>query len=152
MFIVDLAVPRDVEPEVSRLDDVYVYTVDDLGKIVQSGTESRQAAVTQAEAIIENHVRDFDGWLRTRAAVPVIQSLRTRADGLRQFELERARKLLARGEAPEKVLEQLSVALTNKFLHAPVSALHQAAAAHDNDDERARLVALLSRFYARGEH
>jgi len=130
---------------------VYVYTVDDLGKIVQSGTESRQAAVAQAETIIESHVRDFDGWLRTRAAVPVILGLRMRADELRQYELERARKLLARGETPDKVLEQLSLALTNKFLHAPVSALHHASG-NDNDDERARLVALLSRFYTRAEH
>ncbi len=151
MFIVDLAVPRDVEPEVARLDDVYVYTVDDLGKIVQSGTESRQAAVAQAEAIIESRVRDFDTWLRTRAAVPIIQGLRTRADELRIYELERARKLLARGESPEAVLEQLSQALTNKFLHAPVAALHQASG-QDNDDERARLVALLSRFYSSSDH
>jgi glutamyl-tRNA reductase len=151
MFIVDLAVPRDVEPEVARLDDVYVYTVDDLGKIVQTGTESRQAAVAQAESIIETRVRDFDGWLRTRAAVPVIQGLRTRADELRLFELERARKMLARGEPADAVLEQLSQALTNKFLHAPVAALHQAST-QDNDDERARLVALLSRFYSRSDH
>ena len=151
MFIVDLAVPRDVEPEVARLDDVYVYTVDDLGKIVHSGAASRQAAVAQAEAIIESRVRDFDTWLRTRAAVPVIQGLRSRADELRTYELERARKLLARGESPEAVLEQLSQALTNKFLHAPVAALHQASG-QDNDDERARLVALLSRFYSQSDH
>jgi len=151
MFIVDLAVPRDVEPEVARLDDVYVYTVDDLGKIVQSGSESRQAAVAQAEAIIESRVRDFDTWLRTRAAVPVIQGLRNRADELRAHELERARRLLARGESPEAVLEQLSQALTNKFLHAPVAALHQVSG-QDSDDERARLVALLSRFYSSSDH
>ena len=151
MFIVDLAVPRDVEPEVARLDDVYVYTVDDLGKIVQSGSESRQAAVAQAEAIIESRVRAFDTWLRTRAAVPVIQGLKSRADELRVYELERARKLLARGAAPDAVLEQLSQALMNKFLHAPVAALHQASG-HDNDDERARLVALLSRFYSASDH
>jgi len=82
MFIVDLAVPRDVEPEVSRLDDVYVHTVDDLGRIVQSGSESRQAAVAQAEAIIESRVRDFEEWIKARRAVPVIQDLRTRADAL----------------------------------------------------------------------
>ncbi|MCU0950892.1 MAG: glutamyl-tRNA reductase [Burkholderiaceae bacterium] len=145
MFIVDLAVPRDVEPEVARLDDVYVYTVDDLGEIVRTGTETRQAAVAQAEAIIESRVRDFEGWLKTRATVPVIQGLRARADELRALELDRARKRLAAGESPEAVLEHLATALTNKFLHAPVSALHQTAAA--DDAARDRLIATLSRFY-----
>jgi glutamyl-tRNA reductase len=145
MFIVDLAVPRDVEPEVARLGDVYVYTVDDLGRIVQTGTETRQAAVAQAEAIIESRVRDFESWLRTRAAVPVIQGLRSRADELRALELERARKRLLAGDAPDAVLEQLSHALTNKFLHAPVSALHQSAG--EEEAARDRLIATLSRFY-----
>ena len=150
MFIVDLGVPRDVEPEVARLNDVYVYTVDDLGRIVQTGTETRQAAVAQAEAIIETRVRDFEAWLRTRAAVPAIQGLRTRAEDLRQRELERALKLLAKGEAPAAVLEQLSQALTNKFLHGPVTALHEAA--DEDEAARARLTALLSRFYSNPEH
>ena len=150
MFIVDLAVPRDVEQEVARLQDVYVYTVDDLGKIVATGTESRQAAVAQAEAIIETRVRDFDAWIRTRAAVPVIQGLRSRAETLTAHELERARKLLARGEPPEAVIEQLAQALTNKFLHAPVAALHQSSG--QDEASRAQLVALLSRFYSHPEH
>jgi len=150
MFIVDLAVPRDVEQEVARLQDVYVYTVDDLGQIVATGTESRQAAVAQAEAIIETRVRDFDAWIRTRAAVPVIQGLRSRAETLTAHELDRARKLLARGESPEAVIEQLAQALTNKFLHAPVTALHQSAG--QDEASRAQLVALLSRFYSHPEH
>ena len=145
MFIVDLAVPRDVEPEVARLDDVYVYTVDDLGKIVRSGSESRQAAVAQAEAIIETRVRDFEAWWQARAAVPVIQGLRSRADELRARELDRARRLLARCDAPDAVLEQLSQALMNKFLHAPMSALQEASL--QDEAERARLAALLERFY-----
>jgi glutamyl-tRNA reductase len=150
MFIVDLAVPRDVEPEVARLGDVYVYTVDDLGRIVQTGHEARQAAVSQAEAIIESRVRDFESWMRTRAAVPVIQGLRTRADQLRDHEIERARKRLAAGESPEVVLEHLAQALTNKFLHAPVAALHQSAG--EDDAARERLIAALSRFYTPSEH
>jgi glutamyl-tRNA reductase len=150
MFIVDLAVPRDVEQEVARLEDVYVYTVDDLGRIVATGTESRQAAVAQAEAIIETRVRDFDAWIRGRAAVPVIQGLRNRAETLSAHEIDRAKKLLARGESPEAVIEQLAQALTNKFLHAPVSALHQAAG--QDEASRAQLVALLSRFYSHPEH
>ncbi len=150
MFIVDLAVPRDVEQEVARLEDVYVYTVDDLGRIVATGTENRQAAVAQAEAIIETRVRDFDAWIRTRAAVPVIQGLRSRAESLTAHELERARKMLARGEPPEAVIEQLAQSLTNKFLHAPMSALHQSAG--QDEAARAQLVALLSRFYSQPEH
>jgi len=148
MFIVDLAVPRDVEPEVARLDDVYVHTVDDLGRIVQSGSEARQAAVAQAEAIIESGVRDFEEWIKARRSVPVIQDLRTRADTLRRRELERALKQLARGEAPEAVIEHLSQALTNKFLHDPMSALREAT----EESERARLQALLARFYSSSDH
>jgi len=144
MFIVDLAVPRDVEPEVARLDDVYVHTVDDLGRIVQSGSESRQAAVAQAEAIIESRVRDFEEWIKARRAVPLIQDLRTRADALRRREMDRALKQLARGEAPEVVVEQLSQALTNKFLHDPMSTLRDAG----DDADQARLQALLARFYS----
>jgi glutamyl-tRNA reductase len=147
MFIVDLAVPRDVEPEVARLDDVYVHTVDDLGRIVKSGNETRQAAVAQAEAIIESRVRDFEEWVRARRAVPVIQDLRTRADALRRRELERALKQLARGEAPEVVIEHLSQALTNKFLHDPMSTLREAG----DNAEHQRLHALLARFYSQSD-
>ncbi len=145
IVVIDLAVPRDVEPEVARLQDVYLYTVDDLGRIVQVAAESRQAAVAQAEAIIESRVRDFEAWLSSRATVPVIRELRNRADELRARELERARRLLARGTAPEAVLAQLSHALTNKFLHAPISLLNDAASAPD--DERRKQIELLARFY-----
>jgi glutamyl-tRNA reductase len=148
MFIVDLAVPRDVEPEVARLDDVYVHTVDDLGRIVQSGSETRQAAVAQAEAIIESGVRDFEEWIKARRAVPVIQDLRNRADALRRRELDRALKRLAKGESPEAVIEQLSQALTAKFLHDPMSALRDAT----EEAERTRLQALLARFYSGSDH
>ena len=148
MFIVDLAVPRDVEPEVARLDDVYVHTVDDLGRIVQSGSESRQAAVAQAEAIIESGVRDFEEWIKARRSVPVIQDLRQRADALRRRELERALRQLSKGDSPEAVIEHLSQALTNKFLHDPMSALREAT----EDSERARLQVLLARFYSSSDH
>jgi len=144
MFIVDLAVPRDVEPEVARLDDVYVHTVDDLGKVVASGNDTRHAAVAQAEAIIESRVRDFEEWIRIRRAVPTIQDLHGRADALRTRELRRALKLLAKGESPERVIEQLSHALTNKFLHDPVSALRSAG----DHAEHVHLQALLASFYS----
>jgi len=148
MFIVDLAVPRDVEPEVSRLDDVYVVTVDDLGRIIRSGSQARQAAVAQAEAIIESRVRDFESWITARSTVPAIRDLRLRADALRDRELERARRALARGEAPADILEQLALSLTNKFLHAPLAALHDAASGAER--ERAPLTQAIDRFYRGG--
>jgi glutamyl-tRNA reductase len=142
MFMVDLAVPRDIEPEVGRLDDVFLYTVDDLGQVVQTGMESRQAAVAQAEAIIETRVQSFMHWIDDRAMVPVIQDLQENSESMRLFELERARKMLARGDDIEVVLEALSRGLTAKFLHGPQQALHRA-----QGDERARLATLLPQLF-----
>jgi len=142
MFMVDLAVPRDIETEVARMDDVFLYTVDDLGKVVQTGVENRQAAVAQAEAIIENRVQSFMHWLDTRSVVPVIQDLRETSEAVRLAELERARRLLAKGEDIDTVLEALSKGLTAKFLHGPQQALHNA-----QGDERARLAALLPQLF-----
>jgi glutamyl-tRNA reductase len=142
VFMVDLAVPRDIEPEVARLDDVFLYTVDDLAQVVQTGIESRQAAVAQAEAIIETRVQSFMSWICDRAMVPVIRDLHESSEALRLAELERARKLLARGDDPEAVLEALSKGLTAKFLHGPQQALH-----HAQGDERARLASLLPQLF-----
>lgn len=123
MFMVDLAVPRDIESEVGELDDVFLYTVDDLAKVVASGIESRQAAVIQAEAIIDTQVDSFLHWMESRDTVPLIRSLRDAAERNRRHELDHAMKRLTAGDPPEKVLEQLSLRLTNKFLHAPTQAL-----------------------------
>ncbi len=142
MFMVDLAVPRDLEEEVGELDDVFLYTVDDLANVVESGLESRQAAVIEAETIITNRVQDFLGWLDARDTVPVIRSLRDSAERMRRHEIEHALKLLARGEAPEKVIEQLSQRLINKFLHAPTQALNFAEGA-----DRADLQTLTERLF-----
>ncbi len=142
VFMVDLAVPRDIEPEVARLDDVFLYTVDDLAQVVQTGMENRQAAVKQAEAIIDARVESFMHWVGDRAMVPVIRELHESSEALRMAELERARKLLARGDDPEAVLEALSKGLTAKFLHGPQQALH-----HAQGDERARLATLLPQLF-----
>ncbi|MBI1395635.1 MAG: glutamyl-tRNA reductase [Betaproteobacteria bacterium] len=142
MLIVDLAVPRDVEPEVSRLNDVFLYTVDDLGRIVKEGMDMRGAAVSAAESIISEGVSDFMRWLSSREAVPAIRALREQAEGVRKIEVERAMRALARGEPPETVLEALSHGLTNKFLHGPTHALHGT-----QGEDRERLVSMLSRFY-----
>lgn len=125
MFLVDLAVPRDIEVEVSRLPDVFLYTVDDLGALVQSGVAHRQAAVAQAEAIIENQVGAFMKWLGTRASVPRIRQLHARAELIRQRELDKARRALTRGDDPHTVVEALSSALTAKYLHGPTRLLSQ---------------------------
>jgi glutamyl-tRNA reductase len=142
MFMVDLAVPRDIESEVGRLDDVFLYTVDDLGAAIQTGMENRQAAVAQAEAIIENRVQSFMHWIDTRAVVPVIRDLHDSSEAMRLAELDRAKKLIARGEDIDAVLDALSKGLTAKFLHGPQQALHNA-----QGDERARLAALLPQLF-----
>jgi glutamyl-tRNA reductase len=141
-FMVDLAVPRDVEEEVGELDDVFLYTVDDLGHVVQDGQGLRQAQVAQAEAIIETSVQDFLHWMGAREFVPTIRSLRDHAERHRRHELEHARKLLEKGVSPEDVLDQISRALTNKLLHAPTHALH-----HVSDEERESLARLINRIY-----
>ncbi len=124
MFMLDLAVPRDIEPEVKELQDVYLYTVDDLAQVVQSGRASRQAAVAQAEAIIDAGVQSFMHWMDHRSGVPLIQQLNAQTDEWRQAELARARKLLARGENVDAVLEALSRGLTQKMLHGAMAELH----------------------------
>lgn len=142
MFMVDLAVPRDIEAEVADLEDVFLYSVDDLSSVVKQGMDNRQAQVGQAEQIIEANVRQFEHWLDMRELVPTIRSLRDHAERVRRHEMERALKQLARGDDPSHVLDQLSRSLTNKFLHHPTHALH-----HADDSVRQDLVSLLSRLY-----
>ena len=124
MFMVDLAVPRDIEPEVKSLEDVYLYTVDDLSQVVQTGQANRQAAVAQAEAIIDVGVQNFAHWLEQRSNVPLIQQLNAQTDEWRDGELARARKLLAKGDDVDAVLEALSRGLTQKMLHGAMAELH----------------------------
>jgi glutamyl-tRNA reductase len=124
MFMVDLAVPRDIEPEVKGLEDIYLYTVDDLANVVQTGQANRQAAVAQAEAIIDAGVQSFMHWMDQRGAVPLIQQLNAQADEWRASEMARARKLLAKGENVDAVLEALSRGLTQKMLHGAMAELH----------------------------
>ena len=127
MLMLDLAVPRDIEPEVARLDDVFLYTVDDLARHVQTSGERRQAAVAQAEAIVSAGVSSFAQWLEQRASVPLIQALQRQTEDWRQAELAKARRSLAKGQDVEAVMETLSAALTRKMLHGPLSELHGSA-------------------------
>jgi glutamyl-tRNA reductase len=129
MFMVDLAVPRDIEPEVKNLNDVYLYTVDDLSDIIQSGQAQRQAAVMDAEVIIDEGVQKFMSWLEHRRHVPLIRELNCQADAWRQAELNKARKQIEKGDALDGVLESLSMGLMKKMLNGPLRELHHAQAA-----------------------
>ena len=134
IFMVDLAVPRDIEPEVQQLEDVYLYTVDDLASVVQKAHANRQAAVAQAEAIIDAGVQSFLHWVELRSpahgdasgtggVVPLIQQLNAQTDEWRALEIARAKKRLAKGEDIDSVLEALSRGLTQKMLHGTMAEL-----------------------------
>ena len=146
MFMVDLAVPRDIEVEVKALEDVYLYTVDDLAGVVQTAQASRQAAVAQAEAIVDAGVQSFMHWVDQRSSVPLIQQLNAQADQWRAAELARARKLLAKGEDVDAVLEALSKGLTQKMLHGAMAELRAGDAA-----ARERATAAVQHFFLRKE-
>ena len=133
VFMVDLAVPRDIESEAGDLDDVYLYTVDDLRDVVQENMESRLEAAREAEAIIDTQVIGFMDWLRSLEAVPTIRNLREHAAAVREAEIRRARRLLAGGMDPEEVIARLARSLTNKITHAPTSALSKAA--HNGNED-----------------
>jgi glutamyl-tRNA reductase len=142
MLMFDLAVPRDVEEEVAQLDDVFLYGVDDLGKVAREGMDVRSNAVAQAEVIIENQVSEFMHWLGNRELVPTIRALRDAAERARRHEMQRALRRLAKGEDPQVVMEQLSRALLAKLTHGPTHAL-----SHAREDEREALAELLTRLY-----
>ena len=150
MFMVDLAVPRDIELEVKALDDVYLYTVDDLATVVQTGRDNRQAAVAQAEAIIDAGVKSFMHWMDQRdprhGVVPLIQQLNAQADAWRAAELARAHKLLAKGEPVETVLEALAKGLTQKMLHGTLAELHAGS-----PETRAATAQTVSRLFLRAD-
>ena len=119
IFMVDIAVPRDIEPEVGELDDVYLYTVDDLHDVVEENLKSRQGAAQAAEELVSGGVDEFMQRLRELAAVDVLRAYRQQAERLRDEELANAQRMLVNGAAPEDVLAQLARGLTNKLLHAP---------------------------------
>jgi glutamyl-tRNA reductase len=146
MFMVDLAVPRDIEPEVKALEDVYLYTVDDLAGVVQTGQANRQAAVAQAEAIIDAGVQSFLHWMDQRGSVPLILQLNAQADEWRAAELARARKMIAKGDDVDAVLEAMSRGLTQKMLHGAMAELHAGDAG-----ARERAITAIKHFFLRKE-
>jgi glutamyl-tRNA reductase len=130
MFMVDLAVPRDIEPEVARLRDVYLYTVDDLSALVQTAGDKRQQAVARAEEIVDAGVKSFAHWMEQRASVPLIRALNQQADAWQAAELLRARRQLARGGSIDAVLQALAHGLTAKLMHGAMSELRCADEQH----------------------
>ncbi|MBS0292522.1 MAG: glutamyl-tRNA reductase [Proteobacteria bacterium] len=153
IFMVDLAVPRDIEPEVKQLEDVYLYTVDDLAGVVQTAQANRQAAVAQAEAIIDAGVQNFMHWMELRSpagqtggVVPLIQQLNSQTDEWRALEIARAKKLLAKGEDIDVVLDALSRGLTQKLLHGTMAELRAGDA-----DARAQTAQAVSRLFLRSQ-
>ncbi|MEW6445020.1 MAG: glutamyl-tRNA reductase [Pseudomonadota bacterium] len=133
MFMVDIAVPRDIEPEVGTLEDVYLYTVDDLEQVIDENRRSRQAAAQQAEEIIDAQVGHFLDWLRMQGGTSVIRELRANAERVRDLALEHALQQLAHGHAPEETLRHLAHTLTNKLMHAPTVALREACQSGQDD-------------------
>ena len=132
MFLLDLAVPRDIEAEVGELNDAYLYTVDDMMGIVQNGKEARQKAAAAAEAMVEEKVGEFVRLQQSRQSVPLIRALRDEGERARRQVLENAMKQLAKGASAEEVLERLSIQLTNKLLHSPTQTLNKAGSENSN--------------------
>ncbi|MGB1091170.1 MAG: glutamyl-tRNA reductase [Oceanobacter sp.] len=128
MFMVDIAVPRDIEEEVAELGDVYLYTVDDLRSIIEENVRSREDAALQAEELIEAGVERFMKQLRVLDAVSTVTEIREHVDALREQQLEKALKQIRNGGDPEKALRQFAHTFSNKLLHSPTIALRQAAA------------------------
>lgn len=133
MLLIDLAVPRDIEPEVARVADAYLYTVDDISEVIEDGQKSRAEAAAQAESIIERGIAEYREHLRSRNAVSTLKAFRAKADSIRAAELERALKDLEKGDKPEDVLQSLARSITNKLIHSPSVQMKKASAEGKDD-------------------
>jgi glutamyl-tRNA reductase len=148
IFMLDLAVPRDIEPEVKALDDVYLYTVDDLASVVQTAKDNRQAAVAQAEGIVDAGVEDFLRWmaLRVEGTTTLIQQLNAQSEQWQMAEITRAKRMLSKGEDIDTVLDALSRGIAQKFLHPAYSQL-----ASPDADQRAAAQEAVQRLYLKSD-
>jgi glutamyl-tRNA reductase len=143
MFMVDIAVPRDIDPAVAKLEDVYLYTIDDLQGVVNENLESRRRAARDADQLIAQEVDRFEQQMRTLDAVPTIRGLRNEAHTVKEQTLEQARRMLANGRDPREVMEFLAFTLTNRLIHMPSQRLRNAAESGD-----ATLIAAARKLYA----
>jgi glutamyl-tRNA reductase len=132
MFMVDLAVPRDIEPAIADLEDVYLFSIDDLQQLIDENRQQRAVAAGGARLLIEEEVARFLSDARAHDAGPAIRALRQQADAIRSQTLEQARRQLAAGKAPDDVMDYLANTLTNRLLHSPTQALRQAAELADS--------------------
>jgi len=132
IFMVDIAVPRDIEPEVAELEDVYLFTIDDLQSVVKENMEGRRQAAREADQMIAAEADRFEMKLRTRDAAPTIRRLRHQAEQAREHTLDQARHMLAAGRSADEVLDFLSATLTNRLIHAPSQRLREAAESGDD--------------------
>ncbi|AFJ03233.1 Glutamyl-tRNA reductase [Methylophaga frappieri] len=139
IFMVDIAVPRDIEPEVGQLEDIYLYCVDDLHDIIEENLQSRRDAARQAEEIIDSQVSHFAGWMRSQDAVPVIRAIRDEAQQHSASVLDKALKQVQQGVPAEQAMAELARTLTNKLLHEPSRQLRLSA--FQNDDENLLIMA-----------
>ena len=137
MFLLDLAVPRDIAADVGELDDVYLYTVDDLEQVIEGNKASRREAAQQAEAIIDLQVEHYLSWWQAQGRQDALKQLRADGARARDNALARAQEQLALGEDPSHVMQRLAHQLTNRLLHGPTTALRQAALDGDTDLLRA---------------
>jgi glutamyl-tRNA reductase len=133
MFMVDIAVPRDIEPAVAELDDVFLYGIDDLRQVIDDNRRSRATAAREAEAIIDLQVERYMAWRRALTLVNPAIDLRAHAEHYRDEVLAKAQAMLARGKPPEEALAFLANTLTNKLLHHPSARLREAALSGDLD-------------------
>jgi len=138
MLIVDIAVPRDVEPEVGKLDSAYLYTVDDLQAIIQHNMAQREAAAVEAETIVVQESGEFMAWLQAQNAVDVIRDYRHQAEDIREELMQRALSALSQGQDPQKVMQDMAHKLTNRLIHSPTKSLQQAA--REGDAERLQIL------------
>lgn len=128
IFMVDIAVPRDIHPDVGKLEDIYLYTVDDLQNVIDEGFKSRQEAARQAEEIIDIQVQHFLGWQKSLNAVDTIREYRDHAEHTRDEVMDKAKRMLEQGKSTDEVLEFMAHTLTNKLLHNPCVNMREAAA------------------------
>ena len=127
IFMVDMAVPRDIDPAVADLEDVYLFSIDDLQQLVDENRQQREQAASGARLVINEEVAKFLAEARAHDAAPAIRALREQADGIRRQSVEQARRMLAAGKSSDEVIEFLATTLTNRLLHAPTQALRQAS-------------------------
>ncbi|MCG2813681.1 MAG: hypothetical protein L6245_03280, partial [Thermodesulfovibrionales bacterium] len=146
VFIIDISVPRNIDPEINNIDNVYLYDVDDLQGVVDSNVQGRQKEAEKAEGIIAEEIETFQRWQSSLDAVPTIVALRDRADAIKKEEIEKLLNKLPRLEEKEKeAVEYMANAIINKLIHPPTAALKE------DSEDRDVLIAVIRKLYGLDE-